>query len=1137
MGDGLRTPETLLADAAWVRRLARGMLGDEHLADDVAQEAWLSALATRPRSLRAWLRKVVRNLAITQMRRARSRLDRERRVARPDVAPPVDVLVERAELQRRLVDAVLGLDRPHRDVVLLRYFEGLAPRDIAARLGEPTGTVRSRLSRALDLLRNRLDRDCGERMWIAPLAALALPRRAPEALLGGVVVSTKPKVALVVLLLLVAAGALLAIRALPRSTAPGPRATAREAVFAHEEQTPSSAEPPAEPARVVPIEGLVLGRDDEGVPGARVLAFSRAMSGRWLDDSRQVAAGLLPVAETRTRAGGAFALTVPAGRDLALLAWAEGLGAVQETSLDLREGARGVALRLLPGGRLGGRVIDEKGGGIEGARLSVWRDYELPLPAVESGPDGAFDVQGVPTGECWLVVRHPAFPGVLIPEVVVPDDGLVVLLRKGSPVEGRVLRIEDRTPVADALVWISTNKVMGVGPLALETRTDAQGRYRFDAVPTAGRFSLAVDGGPAGRVAAQSLAWESRWKVAEVLLGPSKTVRGRLVRADLPGEPGVEGVRVRVHDFESGFGALQPSAVTDPDGRFVVEGVHLYPQSISPDDPRFSVRRGDSASHHPPDWDAEVVVRVVRNPVVTGVVVDPDGRPVPGARVGAGRETLTGADGRFRLMARPGAVVEARADGYAPVRSASVGEQDVEITLRLEPLAAGVFVRGIVVDDAGRALAGASVAAVTVQQLPRDNVVRRVHASTRTWGDGTFVLGRLPEETLTLEASLPGFGTTSLEGIQPTREGPANAPALVLRRGHAVRGQVLDASGAPVAGTLVKCVRSEDPAAVTVNHARLPDPCARGYADHEGRFELRGVVEGEWNVFAVGEGAGASVRVPQAEPVILRAAPPPETALLEGTVVDADGRPVPKAIVRARRIDTEGELAGEASLSGRFRFEAPPGRYRLDANWKFWVHGSRHASMVFPPVGAKAGGAPVEIRAAFGKTIEGRVEGPAGADLSGINVEAQVEGDGRPDSGRSMSDGTDALGRFVIVGLQDAPYTVRVRNSRWLVEPVTNIPAGTKDLRLPAQEARQIAGRLIWTEGEAPVGIRVDLHAEENEEDEAVAWVQDDGTFQCGGLKPGRYVIVVTASSPRFRIERTVEAGARDVTIEAPPRR
>ena len=105
----------------------------------------------------------------------RRRTGRER--ARPVREASVDParLTERVEMQRRVADAVLALDEPYRSTVVMRYFEDRTPTEIAAALSIPAATVRTRLRRALSILRGRLDDGhAGDRRaWMALLLPLA----------------------------------------------------------------------------------------------------------------------------------------------------------------------------------------------------------------------------------------------------------------------------------------------------------------------------------------------------------------------------------------------------------------------------------------------------------------------------------------------------------------------------------------------------------------------------------------------------------------------------------------------------------------------------------------------------------------------------------------------------------------------------------------------------------------------------------------------------------------------------------------------------------------------------------------------------------------------------------------------------
>jgi RNA polymerase sigma-70 factor (ECF subfamily) len=171
--------EALLAHRAWVRGLARSLVHDESRADDLEQQAWLAALEgppAREESARAWFATVLRRAAARAFRGERRRDARERSTARPEAVSAGTDLAAHAEIIERVVRAVLDLEEPYRSTVLLRYFEGLEAADIARRTGTPLETVRSRLRRALERLRERLDDEHGRnrKAWVALVLPLAL---------------------------------------------------------------------------------------------------------------------------------------------------------------------------------------------------------------------------------------------------------------------------------------------------------------------------------------------------------------------------------------------------------------------------------------------------------------------------------------------------------------------------------------------------------------------------------------------------------------------------------------------------------------------------------------------------------------------------------------------------------------------------------------------------------------------------------------------------------------------------------------------------------------------------------------------------------------------------------------------------
>lgn len=181
--------EELLRHEGWLRGLVRGLVGDEQAAEDALQETWLRALELRPggmRAPRAWLAAVARRVASEGRRSERARALREKLLAeaRPEAVDERE-LAERLEtaaaVQRRLAEAVLALGEPARSAVVLRYFEGRSAAEIARAAGVPESTVRNRIQRALNELRERLDRESGgdRTRWLAALAPLADLSRPP----------------------------------------------------------------------------------------------------------------------------------------------------------------------------------------------------------------------------------------------------------------------------------------------------------------------------------------------------------------------------------------------------------------------------------------------------------------------------------------------------------------------------------------------------------------------------------------------------------------------------------------------------------------------------------------------------------------------------------------------------------------------------------------------------------------------------------------------------------------------------------------------------------------------------------------------------------------------------------------------
>ena len=123
-----------------LRRLARALVNDEHVAEDLAQEAMVAGLERPPQhpaSITAWLIRVVRTRAFDVLRSNASRTRHEQGfISQPAMEGP-DEISMRIELQRRVLDLLAQLPEIYRTAVYLRFQEGLTPKQIAARTGAP----------------------------------------------------------------------------------------------------------------------------------------------------------------------------------------------------------------------------------------------------------------------------------------------------------------------------------------------------------------------------------------------------------------------------------------------------------------------------------------------------------------------------------------------------------------------------------------------------------------------------------------------------------------------------------------------------------------------------------------------------------------------------------------------------------------------------------------------------------------------------------------------------------------------------------------------------------------------------------------------------------------------------------------
>jgi len=152
--------------------LARRILRDDALAEDAVQEAFLAAWRSAPRFVperskaSTWLLTLVHRRAVDLVRRE----ERRRADALDEQSEPAGGATDEAVWLRyereRVQDALKRLPDQQREALELAYYGGFTQSELADRLGQPVGTIKSRMFTGLSRLRDLLaEPELDERTW------------------------------------------------------------------------------------------------------------------------------------------------------------------------------------------------------------------------------------------------------------------------------------------------------------------------------------------------------------------------------------------------------------------------------------------------------------------------------------------------------------------------------------------------------------------------------------------------------------------------------------------------------------------------------------------------------------------------------------------------------------------------------------------------------------------------------------------------------------------------------------------------------------------------------------------------------------------------------------------------------------
>ncbi|MEZ4454222.1 MAG: sigma-70 family RNA polymerase sigma factor [Nannocystaceae bacterium] len=159
--DARAFPELILRHQGKVRALLFRLAGNHSLADDLAQEAFLRAYRSlagfegRAR-FSTWIYRIAYNVYLNHRARTRVHAALPRSFESVAAAPESAMSPSRFDLRCDLEAALLTLAEHYRSVIALYYLEDASYSEIAEILDIPIGTVRTRLRRAKELLRESM---------------------------------------------------------------------------------------------------------------------------------------------------------------------------------------------------------------------------------------------------------------------------------------------------------------------------------------------------------------------------------------------------------------------------------------------------------------------------------------------------------------------------------------------------------------------------------------------------------------------------------------------------------------------------------------------------------------------------------------------------------------------------------------------------------------------------------------------------------------------------------------------------------------------------------------------------------------------------------------------------------------------
>lgn len=727
-----------------------------------------------------------------------------------------------------------------------------------------------------------------------------------------------------------------------------------------------------------------------------------------------------------------------------------------------REAVADVELRLGPRRAVSGRTLDERDAAVSQAYVTWVEADGEPVPesiavTTNAGRDGRFRVEGLPPGRHRLEARAAGYVPERFEVSIARGDGDAgdVRLARGLTVRGLV-RGPDGRPVPDAHVHADMGP-MPVVRQSAETWTDAEGRFVLPGLPP-GTHNLAASADGVGRGRGRA---ETGAEDVVITLRAWGAIRG--VAVDERGEP-VAPMRASARSPEVFGGRGEEFA--DPGGVFELNELEAGSYTVEVRAPgRVRVALPSIAVTSGAVTDVGTVVLRGGGSVV-GSVVDKAGSPIVGAEVSGrqgqrfvtGDETvaITDVAGQFELGGFAAGPVQLAASHalFAPANA----------TVEVDP-AQGPAEARLTLFTGGRLegrLARRDGSPVT---LGRINVMS-VNAPMGGLGllqpdaDGRFVAERLAPGRVRvtwLKGEGGRFESAQMREVE-IADGETSTVDIVAAEirvsGRITRG------GQPLPGVRVQVTGTQSMRMMFVAGTRGPGGAAEtppGVTREDGSYELTVDQPGPAQVAVVSlDGRtrypARDVQIPDAESHVLDVDLP--AALVRGTVVDAEGRPLEATLMLTPKGGRTGAFA-RSGADGRFELGVDPGEWTLTAREP--GYSATPLALTVPEAGLED----VRVVLAPGRALRGRVVDATGRGLAGAMITVQAAGPVAP-----AESGPD--GRFELTSVPDAAVSVAAASATGAFALRTGVRAGDEEVVLRLRPGALLKARVVGPDG-APV--------------------------------------------------------------------